>query len=591
MNRLHFSLLPPLLLWPALVACAVLPYLVALHTFPLPTFYSEFAAGVCWAVLAIVVLTLTWRHDTGLPRIALAPLALIGVLFVQLQLASPLNPFLSLAATVFLLAAACACGLGVRCRDLPGTLEAFAFGLILGGLVNVAIELVQLFRVADLPVTLFSMLPTGAGRRMWGNMNQPNHLASYLAFGLAACAFFASKRQRAWIPLIPVAMVLLLGMVLTFSRISWLYIVIVGALAGFAWTEDQRGLRRWMLVCAPVVLLAAVYEVFDWLVAHANLLWHLDLPGSLGDRMQEGAGLRRLLWNHAWHIFLAHPWLGGGWGDYAWNQFVQTDVLGRVEVSFNAHNIVLDLLAKVGVFGLLAVALPVLGFIWSLRKRRMTPGLMFLLAILMVMGAHSMLEYPLHYMFFLLPCAFALGYVDDRTLRVPSAGMTWASTAIVTMVGAALMAHLWGDYKAVERLHYGPDGLQKELARYRTHGWTLLLPYENLAMAIHWFVIPEVAPTLVKLELQAAQFYPGSATVQRYALALAYLGKTDEAVRQLRRMSNNYWEGNTYAEQSTLISQACAQRKEVLKAFCARLRAEHLLVEVPLREQPSVSSQ
>ena len=584
----------PLLLplWLAIATCGALPYLVALHTFPLPTFYSEFAAGVCWAILAIVVLALTWRQKMGLPKIAVAPLALIAALFAQLQLAPPLNPFLSLAATVFLLAAVCACGLGARCRDLPGTLEALAFGLVLGGLVSVAIETVQLFRVADLPVTLFSMLPTGTGRRMWGNMNQPNHLASYLAFGLAACVFLASKWRGAWIPLVMMALVLLLGMVLTFSRISWLHIVIVGGLAGLVCTKDQRGPRRWLLVCAPVVLLAVVYELFDWLVAHANLLWHLDLPGSLGGRMQEGTGLRRLLWNHAWHMFLAHPWLGGGWGDYAWNQFVQTDVLGRVEVSFNAHNIVLDQLAKVGVFGLLAVVLPVLGFVWSLRKHRMTPGLVFLLAILMVTGAHSMLEYPLHYLFFLLPCAFALGYLDVRTLRAPSAGMTWASTAVVTMVGAALMAHLWGDYKAVERLHYGPDGLQKELARYRTHGWNLLLPYENLAMAIHWYVIPEVAPTLAKLELQAAQFYPGSATVQRYALALAYLGRTDEAVQQLRRMSNNYWEGNTYAEQSTLISQACAQKKEVLRVFCTRLKAEHLLVEVPSTEgaKPSASS-
>jgi len=153
------------------------------------------------------------------------------------------------------------------------------------------------------------------------------------------------------------------------------------------------------------------------------------------------------------------------------------------------------------------------------------------------------------------------------------------------------MTHLWGDYKAVERLHYGPDGLQQELARYREHGWTLLLPYENLAMAIHWYVIPEVAPTLVKLEQQAVQFYPGSSTVQRYALALAYVGKTDEAVQQLRRMSNNYWEGSTYAEQSTLITQACSQKRDVLKTFCARLKEEHLLVEaLPAKKAGSASS-
>ena len=572
--------------------CGALPYLVAMHTFPLPTFFSEFAAGICWIVLAMAVLALTWNDKTGLPSIALAPLFLIGVLFVQLQFAPPLNPFLTLSATVFLLAATIACGLGARCRNFPGILEAFAFGIILGGLVSVAIELLQLFRVQNLPITLFGMQPTGTGRRMWGNMNQPNHLASYLAFSLAACAFFASKCRRARILLVAISLVLLLGMALTFSRITWLHVVVVGGLAGLAWTVDQTGYRRWMWACVPILLLAVVYQLFNWLAAYANVVWHLDLPGSMGDRMREGAGLRPLLWKHAWHMFLAHPWRGGGWGAYAWNQFVQTDTLGRVEVSFNAHNIVLDQLAKVGLLGLLAIALPLLGLAWSLRKRRMTPGLAFLLTIIGVIGVHSMLEYPLHYLFFLLPFAFALGYVDERMMRAPSASAVWGSTALVSIGAAAMMTHLWGDYLAVQRLHYGPDGLQKELARYRTHGWTLLLPYENLAMAIHWYVIPEVAPTLVKLERQAVEFYPGSSTVQRYALALAYVGKTDEAVQQLRRMSNNYWIGKDYTEQSTLITQACAQKQEALKTFCTRLKADRLLVEVPSRGEtkPTASS-
>ncbi|NWK43367.1 PglL family O-oligosaccharyltransferase [Ralstonia pickettii] len=589
MLRSRLLVLP---LWFAIAMCGALPYLVAMHTFPLPTFFSEFVTGICWIVLAVAVLALTWNDKTGLPRAALAPFLLIGVLFVQLQFAPPLNPFLTLSATLFLLAAAIACGLGARCRNFPGVLEAFAFGIILGGLLSVAIELLQLFRVPNLPMTLFGMQPTGTGRRMWANLNQPNHLASYLAFALAACAFFASKCRRAWIPLAAISLVLLLGMALTFSRITWLHIGVVGGLAGLAWTVDQTGYRRWMWACVPILLLAVVYQLFNWLAAYANVVWHLDLPGSMGDRMQEGAGLRPLLWKHAWHMFLAHPWLGGGWGDYAWNQFVQTDTLGRVEVSFNAHNIVLDQLAKVGVLGLLAVALPLLGFAWSLRKRRMTPGLAFLLTIIVVIGGHSMLEYPLHYLFFLLPFAFALGYVDDRMMRAPSASAVWGSTALVSIGAAAMMTHLWGDYLAVQRLHYGSDGLQEELARYRAHGWTLLLPYENLAKAIHWYVIPEVAPTLVKLEQQAVEFYPGPATVQRYALALAYVGKTDEAVQQLRRMSNNYWVGNDYAIQSTLVTQACAQKQEALKAFCGRLKAERLLVEAPSHggAKPSASS-
>ncbi|QQK34268.1 Lipid A core - O-antigen ligase and related enzymes [Ralstonia pickettii] len=565
------------LLWFAIATCGAIPYLVALHTFPIATFYSEFATGLCWIAVAAATLLLTLGNWTGLPKIALAPLGLIAVLFVQLQVSVPLNPYLSLMAVVFLIAATMAIGLGARCRSLPGMLEAFAVGLILGGVLTVGIELMQLFRIdAKLPQEVIGMMPSGTGRRMWANMNQPNHVASYLGFGLAACVFLASKYKRARALLGSTMLAFLLGMSLTVSRITWLHIAVVGILAGLTWTTHMRGSRRWVMMCVPVVGLLVIYQLCNWLVTYVNALYHLDLPTSLAARMQEGVGLRQLLWTHAWHMFVGSPWLGAGWGDYAWNQYVQTDVLGKVEMSMNAHNLVLDLLAKVGLAGAIAVILPFLSLVWSVRTRHLTPAPAFMYAVIFVTVGHSMLEYPLHYLFFLLPFAFALGYVDERILRFPSAGMSWALIAIASICAIAIMVPIWGDYKAVERLHYSPEGFAKELGRYYAYGATpLLLPYENLAMAANWTVRPAIAGSLAKLELQAVQFFPASSVVQRYALSLAYLGKTDDAVVQVRRLHNHYW--MDYANQSTIIAQACGQKQDVLKAFCSRLRSENLL--------------
>lgn len=571
-----------LLLWPlwlTIAMCGALPYLVAVHTFPLPTFYSEFAAGICWTALTIAALAMTWRSKTGLPRVALAPLALIGVLFLQLAAAPPLNPFYSLAATIFLLAAALVCGLGARCRNQPLVLEALAIGLILGGLATVVIEVLQLLRIENLPVVVFSMLPTGPERRMWGNLNQPNHVATYLAFGVAACVFLANRCRRARIPLAVTALALLLGMSLAFSRTAWLHIVAIGGLAGLLWTVDQSGWQRWVKACTPALMLVAIYQLCNWTIAYANIRWHLDLPTSMGGRMHEGVGARAVLWKYAWHIFLSHPWLGAGWGDYAWNQYVQTDVLGPAVLAGNAHNIVLDQLAKVGLLGLLAIALPFLGVAWSLRKRRMTPEVAFLLAIILVVGGHSMLEFPLHYLFFLLPFAFSLGYLDEQPLSVPSSSMVSVLTIVFSVIALGLMVHLWGDYRAVERLHYTPDGPKKEWARYQRHGPTLLLPYEQLAIALHLNVTPETASLLAKIERQAVQFYPGAESVQRYALALAYLGKTDEAVDQVRRLREEYWYVPGYAAQFKPLEEVCGKNSGDLKAFCIRLRSEKLLVD------------
>jgi len=573
MRRFSILLLP---VWLALGACGVIPFLVAPHTYPIPTFYSEWVAAACWIALGVAVLGATWGQVVCLPRAALAPLALIAVLILQLAIAPPLNPFFSSGAIAALLAAAVICGLGARCRDVPGVLDALAVAVTLGGLLTVSIELVQVFRVPNLPETFFSMTPTGSARRMWGNLNQPNHVGTYLTFGLAACLFLG-QRHRKWLGLMTVAVLaLLLGMALTFSRVTWIHIGVVGLLAGIPLAAEARGRAwpiRWLALCGPVLLLALAYQSWGWLIALANGAWALDLPGSMEQRMHEGVGLRPLLWKHAWHIFLAHPWLGGGWGDYAWNQYVQTDTLGQVEMSMNAHNIVLDLLAKAGVAGLLAVLVPLAWLALDLRKRLRSPEVAFLSAMIAVMVVHSLLEYPLHYVFFLFPFAFILGLLDSKTLRFPSPPVAWGFSGVVVVLGALLLVRLWADYRVLERLYF-VSGARIESTGH-PGGPVLLTPYATLVTAMNASVTEQTARSLVKLERQAVQFYPASSTIQRYALALAFEGKTEEAVIQVRRLHNHYW--TDFASQSALLGQACHRNVDVLRTFCLRLKAEALL--------------
>ncbi|WP_439890209.1 Wzy polymerase domain-containing protein [Ralstonia sp. 25C] len=573
MRRFSVLLLP---VWLALGACWVIPFLVAPHTYPIPTFYSEWVAAACWIALGAAVLGATWGQAVGLPRAALAPLALIAVLILQLAIAPPLNPFFSSGAIAALLAAAVICGLGARCRDLPGVLDALAVAVTIGGLLTVAIELVQVFRVPNLPETFFSMTPTGSARRMWGNLNQPNHVGTYLAFGLAACLFLG-QRHRKCLGLLTVAVLaLLLGMALTFSRVTWIHIALVGLLAGIPLAAEARG-RAWLIrllaLCGPVLLLALAYQSWGGLISLANGAWALDLPGSMGQRMQEGVGLRPLLWKHAWHIFLAHPWLGGGWGDYAWNQYVQTDTVGQVEMSMNAHNIVLDLLAKAGMAGLLAVLVPLAWWSLELPKRLRSPEVAFLSAVIAVMVVHSLLEYPLHYVFFLFPFAFVLGLLDNRTLRFPSPPVAWGFSGVIVVLGAVLLVRLWADYRVLERLYFVP-GARIESAGHPGSP-VLLTPYATLVTAMNASVTEQTAPLLMKLERQAVQFYPASSTIQRYALALAFQGKNEEAVIQVRRLHNHYW--TDFAAQSALLSQACQRNVGGLKNFCSRLKSEKLL--------------
>lgn len=579
MFRSRFFILP---VWILLALCTSAPYLVALHTYPLPTFYSEYTAGACWVAAALVLLPLTRFQLGNLPRIALAPALFILALVAQMAFAPPLNPFFSIAATICLLGAIVACAIGARCRSVSGAVEAIVLGFLLGGLVTFGIEIVQLIRIAGLPPALISSDPSSVDRRMWGNLNQPNHVASYLAMGVAGCLLLAYKYRRWVIPMAISAVVFEAGMVLTFSRTAWLHLASIGALAGWVLYTSARGRYRALKIILPMAALLLVFLSCSEVIAYANTKWNLGLPISLGERMQHGVSDRIPLWRHAWHMFITHPWFGAGWGDYGWNQYVQTDVLGQVILSLNAHNIVLDTLAKAGVIGFLALAIPFVGFLYRVSKSPISPERAFFLAIVLIMAAHSMLEYPLHYLFFLLPFAFALGYIDESALQYPSPRMVSTLTAAFSIGVIILMVPLWGDYRAVERLSYNVDR-ENSADRYHAHGENILAPYGLLAIASNWVVTKPMARSLAALELQVIEFYPAPAAIQRYAVALAYLGKTDDAVLQVRRLHNQYW--YEYEKQSAYLDGICDRSLPDLKIFCDRLKVEKLLVEKAVHEK------
>ncbi|WP_257984090.1 MULTISPECIES: hypothetical protein [Ralstonia] len=51
-------------------------------------------------------------------------------------------------------------------------------------------------------------------------MNEPNHIGTYPAFGLAACLYLAHQYRRWLVSLLIAMLMLLLGMTLTFSRVT-----------------------------------------------------------------------------------------------------------------------------------------------------------------------------------------------------------------------------------------------------------------------------------------------------------------------------------------------------------------------------------
>ncbi|MDC6134691.1 polymerase, partial [Burkholderia gladioli] len=93
----------------ALAVALILPYAVTNHTYPIPTFYSEFTAFGLYALLGVIV-TLMLRGERAVrpfaaPRAWTAPLAFGAVLIAQTVLLPLSQPSMNWLALGYLLAA------------------------------------------------------------------------------------------------------------------------------------------------------------------------------------------------------------------------------------------------------------------------------------------------------------------------------------------------------------------------------------------------------------------------------------------------------------------------------------------------------
>jgi hypothetical protein len=280
------------------------------------------------------------------------------------------------------------------------------------------------------------------------HIGQINHLANYLALGLASVLYLylSSNVRFSWSVLLTVLFVL--GLAYTGQRMALLYIF---ALSVIGWGLARLCVQPEVKTRAKQLLWIIPLFIFADLVM--PLLSFLEAASSPIDRVaatmgRESARLTYL--EQAWQLFTQYPVLGAGWGEYGWHNFnVTNQYPNQTGLTNNAHNIVFQLMAEVGLIGA-GLLLSLVG-LWLFRQRlgTFTPERWWLLAILAVLGIHSMLEYPLWYAYFLAIAALALGLGEQSLIR-KKLQLTPMVFTILLAFGAWSMGNLLQHYYKLE---------------------------------------------------------------------------------------------------------------------------------------------
>lgn len=439
------------------------PSLLAYNVSPSPTFLNQALALALWGwfVLSAVPPART-------PGRGALPLfwAAAGIGAAVLWSWGPGSLPLGLAASALGLMGAAvvmaAAGSGVHSRpDGAATAADFCTGWWAAGLFNVVLALVQVFAPGWCDGNWIA--ETSYVGRAVGNLRQPNHLSSLLTWAAIASVALLEFRRLDRRIVVPSFVLLVFAIVLTASRTGLVSMALL-AVWGVA---DRRLSRpaRLLLLSAPLVYAIGWLGMAEWAkLAHATFggATRLSAEGDISSS-------RFAIWSNTLAMIRQQPWTGVGWGEFNFAWTLTPFPQRPVAFFDHAHNLPLHLLVELGIplgGAVLVALLAALGLAavraWSERDEGPSVGRRAAFMMVLTIGLHSLLEYPLWYSYFLLPAAWAWAYAMGRPQRKALPGAAAHSSgltvAALVLVGGSVLAVL--DYLPVTEIFRAGDDLR-----------------------------------------------------------------------------------------------------------------------------------
>lgn len=522
----------------------LLSWFLPMFALPWTGWHKEVLVFVAAALAFGALLWQTWSsRQLVLPRATGWFFGLVAVLVWQGLNGTASDQGDALVMGGYLLVAVMVVAVGFGQQDPGKAATGLGLLLLVAAVASTLLALVQTLDVWDLGEWESLIIRPPSLRRPGANLGQPNHLAIMLLFALASLGYLRTLGRVSGAMAAFLALVLLIGLVLTESRTGILGLALLSA--WWWWWQRPSGRARLALAALLVCFLVLVWLWPQWHQA-------LQLGTAAGGTAQYNSNPvgRLVVWPQLWQAVLLKPW--GGWGlrkvSEAHNAVLDAYVVG--EPYTYAHNVVLDLAIGIGLPLTLLFVAAVL--VWLGRRLRAArePVSWYGMAMVLVLGLHSQLEFPYAYAYLLFPVLFLVGMLEARLAPARVFHLPiMAAAAIYALLMATLAWSAW-EYVQVEEdlrvARFEALKVGKTPTDYERPQIRLLKQLDTMLAASRIQPAPGMSAQELELARQAAMRFPWTALQNRYALALALNGQQDEAVRQLKVMRAMHGE-KTYA--------------------------------------------
>jgi hypothetical protein len=298
--------------------------------------------------------------------------------------------------------------------------------------------------------------------RPFGNLSQPNHLATLIALGLTGLLRAFEKRQVGAVTCVMAAAWLGLGLVLTQSRTSWLVVIAFAILYVSARGTAKLRMSFGALGLSVGTLLAGM------------LLWPsfneaIDSQGHRGLTAQLEPGPRIQIWTNILSALSAAPPWGYGWSQVTIaSQQAITLHPAPVGVLSSSHNLILDLLVWNGV----PIGLVIAGSaaVWLAKRLRGVESVdhWALMTAICIVLIHAAFEFPLSYAYFLVPVGLMIGARDGVSAHGLQVGLRRGVFCAALLAVSVVLGWVAVEYGRVERSHRDLRFVLANIGRHMT---------------------------------------------------------------------------------------------------------------------------
>ncbi len=412
--------------------------------------------------------------------------------------------------------------------------KVLAAGVLLAATLNALIALLQYFDWESMFVPWIASSRPGEA---FGNVQQRNLLASLLCMGLVSLDYLV-RRDRMWHSLRwSLGAILILALAATSSRTGFMHIMLLTVLTVF-WRRDE-GRRIWLQAGALLLAYLLASVLMPMLLHWATGLRIDDLMARFLTDYQ--CASRRVIWSNMLELAALRPLTGWGAGELLFAHYI-TDYEGpRACIKLaHAHNLFLHWAV---IWGWPLTALLTAAMILALTHCRPWAAKCsrgrFAWALLALMGAHSLVEFPMWYGWFQVValCAGVLlvqsnmkrrtsdasGYTTSSRWRLPV--LLTGSAALLTAFGLIAMDYFKASQPYLP-LHMRPEYYRVDTLK-RIQDTVLFQSHVIVAGVVSTPVTPSNAQVMLAAAQEALHTAPDSRIIRQLLIAASFLGRDD----------------------------------------------------------------